>query len=307
MKGWCAIWLALVCGTMLVSTPARADWERDVQGWQVGRSGQRCVARMTYEGAGETELAIATDGIEDQVFLLTTNYGWTSIKDQTYRIDYRLGGAVYSGPAFGMINSYRKGFRSKFALTLLDDLRRAGGIVMERDGVLVDDLSLAGSAAMLVVFARCRREIVIEFARAKALDDKFSHIPKDPFVAPAGASTTLAPAALPTDSEKMQAAFLAVVKGLRQQVPDIGHSRFRNSFFRSIAVGPSEWKHGVCGEIAVRLPSGGFGPWRRFYGDIAVTVVTDSAGLDRMCDGPGAVINRGTELSALLARHLAGP
>jgi len=174
---------ALIVGA--ASSGARAeDWSREVGGWDVGRSGDACIMIEDYEGEGSTAVALMTLDDPSGTSLMITNGNWSTEKDQRYELRYHLGEWVYTLTSIGIASTYgRRGFGTAVGSEFLTDFAKSGGLMITLGESLVDDLSLDGSAAALVVFERCRRELSADLAHQRRERERLAHIPVNPFAA----------------------------------------------------------------------------------------------------------------------------
>jgi periplasmic protein TonB len=173
---------------LLSPLPACArDWP-SAGGWDVAEvDGNACAMAMEYDGEGSTALGVILD-TKANVLLVATNDNWSASKGQAYELVYFLNGLAYSGgKSVGTESGFKKGFVTSFDPAFLGDFAKASAIIIKsKDGVMIDDLSLAGSAAGLSVLRRCVahvKSVADAEARERA---RFAHIPKDPFATVAG-------------------------------------------------------------------------------------------------------------------------
>lgn len=175
------------------ATPAIAAEDVTVAGWQVGEiDGESCVMVSDFEGKGETTLGVAlrTDG---QVYLSLTNYNWSAVPERAYDLAFALDGTSYSGgKSIGYQNSGKKGFITTFEPDFLQHFAQSTYLkVSSADGVTIDDLDLAGSAAALVQMRRCvahLKSVAAAEAKEKA---RLAHIPEDPFSSVSGEDSSV--------------------------------------------------------------------------------------------------------------------
>lgn len=182
LPGFMAMLASVIFG---VAASAAEYRSREVGGWEVGEtsSGDSCYIGMEYEGEGETLVLLSLD-VEGTPYLLVSNYNW-SIKDKDeFSLDYRLSNGTYTEhPAFGTKNGTRGGFVTTFETRFPEYFAQSTYLHITRDGNVVDNLSLTGTA---VAVAELRRCVAIAKARtdAEAREKaRLSHIPKDPFAA----------------------------------------------------------------------------------------------------------------------------
>jgi len=179
MRSWA---LAAAISSMLATPALAEDWAREVGGWTVGRTGDMCIMTMEYEGAGATNLTLAVNEETEKTYLSVDNYLWSAKEGEVYELAYHLGEWVYTAPAIGTEANYiRKGFITSVSSEFLSDFAKSDDLEITRGDILVDDLSLKGSAAGLAVFERCRTELARDMEQRRRDRERLSHIPTDPF------------------------------------------------------------------------------------------------------------------------------
>jgi hypothetical protein len=179
MRNWSLVGDILLTAAQPV---AAEDWAREVGGWDVGRTGDTCVMTMEYEGEGSTELTLIIRNDAADTYLFVSNYRWSAKADERYELKYYLGERVYTLPSVGIEDgAIRKGFATMASADFLSEFAKASGLTIARGDVLVDDLSLDGSAAALGVLERCRRELARDLEQQRRDREALAHIPVDPF------------------------------------------------------------------------------------------------------------------------------
>jgi TonB family protein len=209
----------------LIAAPSRAaDWGQEVGGWSVGRLGDSCIMTMEYEGEGSTRLSIAIQDIASETYLSLSNFNWSTKSGEFYELQYHVGDWTYTLPSIGSeANSIRKGFVTKVSGDFLAELAKARGLTITRGEALVDDLSLAGSAAGLRVLERCRTELARDLEQQRRDRERLAHIPADPFasVAPsieAALGPTQAREPMPVNNWLNQVAESYPARAIRDQI-----------------------------------------------------------------------------------------
>jgi hypothetical protein len=148
---------------------------------------------MEYEGEGSTRLSLVIEEDTPNTYLAINNYRWSTEEGELYDLRYHLGEWVYTLPSVGTkADVIRKGFVTMVNAEFLGDLAKASGLEITREDVVVDDLSLSGSAAGLAVLERCRTELARDLEQQRRDRERLAHIPADPF-----ASATPTPVANP--------------------------------------------------------------------------------------------------------------
>lgn len=168
-----------------------ADWGQEVGGWSVGRTGDKCVMTMEFEGEGATQLTLLIADDADNTYLSVDNYRWSAKKDQEYELAFSLGEWVYTKKAIGLSSLSRPGFITMVNAEFLADFAKASGLRITMGEVLVDNLSLTGSAAGLAVLTRCRTQLARDLAEQRRERERLAHIPADPFASPDAASASM--------------------------------------------------------------------------------------------------------------------
>jgi len=169
----------MFCG----ATPLEArDWA-NAGGWDIAEvNAEACAMGLEYEGKGETLLLLILD-TKGEVILSVTNYAWTAVPDQEYKLDFYLNRTAFGGgKSFGTAGSGRKGFLTFFEPGFLKHFAASNYLTIRSDkGVLIDDLKLDGSAAGLAQLRRCLAHLKAVASAAAREKAKFAHIPDDPF------------------------------------------------------------------------------------------------------------------------------
>lgn len=169
-----------------IGTPANAqDWAVDVAGWTVGRVGNDCIMTMEYGGPGATEVSLLVPEQDASATMISvTNYGWSTDPEAEYPLRFYLGEWVYTQNTHGSRAGARRGFLTSVTPDFLRDFAGSSTLLIMRDDVVVDDLSLAGTAAATARFERCRTELSRDLERARIERERIAHIPADPFAPP---------------------------------------------------------------------------------------------------------------------------
>lgn len=164
----------------MIPLPAAAQNWGEPGGWSVGQDDDRCLASMEFEGPGATEMSFSIE-LDGRSFVIITNYNWTITEDEQYELDYLLSHTSYSGTAVGTKTGIRSGFVTKFGPDFLEDLAKTSNFHVYRGDVLVDRLSMAGSAAAIGVLRRCIEAV----RRTKDAEERerrrWEDIPQNPF------------------------------------------------------------------------------------------------------------------------------
>lgn len=175
----------------LVPHPASADDLTTIQGWSIFDNVTSCSMSMEYDGPGSTNLMILVEPGELSAFHIN-NSQWKSIEHQkVYEIEAWFDSIGYDLPGHG--SNVKDGMQPGFTFyldkkgteRLLTLISGAKGLSFEIGDVLVDSLSLAGSAAAVSGFRKCIANVERFIAKAeadrKAYDERWRHFEGDPF------------------------------------------------------------------------------------------------------------------------------
>lgn len=172
--------LASIPAALAISPACARDWP-DAGGWSVVETEGACGMSQTYEGKGESELLIWLDE-DGAVGLSISNDLWSPVDGQKYEMDYFLNGTSYGGgSAVGSADGSKKGFVSRFDGTFLRDFAAGNTLVIYRGELLVDQLSLKGTAAGVAIVRRCMAAMKADKAAAERERQRLAHIVDDPF------------------------------------------------------------------------------------------------------------------------------
>lgn len=172
--------LASIPAALAISPACARDWP-DAGGWSVVETDGACGMSQTYEGKGESELLIWLDE-DGAVGLSISNDLWSPVDGQKYEMDYFLNGTSYGGgSAVGSADGSKKGFLSRFDGNFLKDFAAGNTLVIYRGELLVDQLSLKGTAAGVAMVHRCMAAMKADKAAAERERQRLAHIVDDPF------------------------------------------------------------------------------------------------------------------------------
>jgi TonB family protein len=171
----------LLAAALLPAELQAKSWP-DAGGWSIGETDDSCAIFDSFEGKGETELFVFLY-LDGSVGTSITNTGWSPTEGQKYEMSWVLNGQSYSGTNVGTGGkyAYRKGFVAKFDASFADDFARGSSLRIYRGDVLVDQLSLDGTAAAVAMARRCLTHIRELQAADERERQRFSHIADDPF------------------------------------------------------------------------------------------------------------------------------
>lgn len=188
-----ALTAVLATLTALGSTAEARSWPQ-AGGWDIAETDGGCGMGSEYEGSGETHLTVLLDADGD-TFVVLTNSGWSTKEGEDYELTYILNGSSYSGGiSKGTKIEYRPGFLTKMGDGFLNDFAAGSSFKIYRGEVLVDQLSLSGSAAGVAMLRRCTASVKARLAAEARERARLAHIPADPFAAPPASAPAAPPA-----------------------------------------------------------------------------------------------------------------
>lgn len=171
--------LAALAATCLAANAHARQWPR-VGSWQITEANESCAASLQYGGKGSTELVIFVPFTRNYTALGLSNYGWSSKEDERYKLEFVVDNDSYVGNVRGVLH----GFYAQFEPDFIDHLAKAKGITIYRGDVVVDSLSLAGSAAAIAMAKRCAEAMAAAHAVSDMERARLAHIADDPFAEP---------------------------------------------------------------------------------------------------------------------------
>lgn len=153
--------------------------------WQVTRYQDGCAVEQEYVGAGSTRVALMAF-FEGEFGIEVTNAGWSSADGVEYPISIYLGEDAYTGNAIGVSrDSRRPGIYGDVQRQFVDAFAGARTMIVRRGDVIVDSLSLSGSASAVSRLDQCVRQyrgIAVAERRAREAEERRRQIvPIDPF------------------------------------------------------------------------------------------------------------------------------
>ncbi len=150
--------------------------------WDVTQFEDSCGVFQSFEGKGETALALIlfADG---RVGLTLRNSGWSANAGRKYDIIYQIDDTSFSGaPSIGLNDIGEKvGFLSLFSDEFVSALANGDSLKVTMGEVIVDQLSLKGSAAGIARARNCLRDVNAEMRKSETERQKLAHIADDPF------------------------------------------------------------------------------------------------------------------------------
>ncbi|WP_186728986.1 TonB family protein [Sphingomonas panacisoli] len=186
------LYAAALAVMLLFAHPAFArDWPKTA-GWDVIEGDDYCSIHMEFEGKGATELSLLLK-TDNDIVLGMSNSGWSIADDQQEDLTFGVNGTVFSGGKSVGIGDVggKKAFVTSFESDFLQNFAASSYLIVRKGDVLVDNLSLKGSAAALVVAKRCLALLKRDIAAAAAEKRRFDNIADDPFAKKdAGGSAT---------------------------------------------------------------------------------------------------------------------
>lgn len=173
---------ALIVLASLIPAHSHAKSWPAAGGWTIAEGDDSCGMHDSFEGKGDTELTVVLD-LDGSVGAMITNTGWSAVEGEKYEMSWVLDGHQYDGTniGFGGRYAYRKGFIGKFAASFLEDFARGSSLRILRGDILVDHLSLDGSAAAVAIAKRCVAHLRSIKTAAEKERQRLAHIVDDPF------------------------------------------------------------------------------------------------------------------------------
>lgn len=147
------------------------------------KQGACVMAEDDFEGPGGTRLRLYRYVKEPgAVAVIIDNYNWTSKENEEYDLKYDFGEYFYNRKAGGTVDGIHHGFVAAFPYDeFMETFTKSKRLHVYRGDIVVDRLSLDGSAAGGAAFERCFAYVVAD-DRAKARERaRWKSIPKDPF------------------------------------------------------------------------------------------------------------------------------
>lgn len=202
-------WL-LVFMFAMTALPAKAQVFSRAGGWEIFEAAEGCAMGMTYEGPGETELLVGIS-IKNGVFISIRNSNWsdvsgTEITDLVIETD----GFTYVGES--AVGSGH-GFAIKFKDDFLDEVAKATYLHVKKAGVIIERLSLKGSAAAVTQLRRCDASVRTKAALEAREKARFADLPTNPFASSKGVAPRGSPSSWVTNDDYPAAAIRANQEG----------------------------------------------------------------------------------------------
>lgn len=171
----------LVIAALIPAQSHAKSWP-EAGGWTIAEGDDSCGMHDSFEGKGDTELTVVLN-LDGSVGVLITNTGWSAVEGEKYEMSWVLDRQQYDGTniGFGGRYAYRKGFVAKFAASFLEDFARGSSLRILRGEILVDHLSLDGSAAAVAMARRCVAHLQSIKTAAEKERQRLAHIVDDPF------------------------------------------------------------------------------------------------------------------------------
>lgn len=168
-------------GLALAQSGQAATFSETRGGWAVGGGDDSCYMAMEYEGPGATTLVLVKYA-NGQIGSSIVNYGWSAEKGARYQVSYVVNDVTFGGAeAIGTSDAGRSGFMSLFKPDFETHFRRGSMLHVYLKDERIDQLSLAGTAVALDALNRCLIGVRAEIAATKREQERWSHLPKDPF------------------------------------------------------------------------------------------------------------------------------
>ena len=156
---------------------------KEVAGWTIAPlqdNDGSCFMTMSYKGEGSTQLFL-TINYTGKPYLMIRNDNWSIEEGSFYDLDYILSAGSYKNHR--SVGTSNRGFITVFESKFTLYFAKSGFLHIERQGVLVDRLSLRGSGAAIAELNRCAAQIKREVDTLARERRKLQDIPVDPFSA----------------------------------------------------------------------------------------------------------------------------
>lgn len=175
----------LLAGLSAAASVAAADFYEERGGWEIGAGDTGCALSMDYEGPGATSVMLLDD-LDNGLFLIVANYGWSSKEREKYNISLALDADIYGGAsAIGARHRSRNGFLIKLDPEFKRDFAKGSSLHVYLDDRLIDRLSLAGTGVALASLERCMALVRRERSAEEREKRRWADLPTDPFSGPA--------------------------------------------------------------------------------------------------------------------------
>lgn len=175
---------ALIAAAWAVCSPAMAQqhWQ-GADNFEIVELEGGCAVTAEYEAEGRSDTRFFLSHRPDEVSFALTSLDWTKPAGPIeVTIEFLPNGESYEGRAAPLtLESFYNGFVVKFDASVLNDFAAANSVRVMRGDVIVDHLSLSGSAATTATLRRCTAAAAAKEAARQRERERFSNIPKDPF------------------------------------------------------------------------------------------------------------------------------
>lgn len=169
--------IAVTLASYLEVWPSRGSW--DISKYDV-----RCLAGQSYEGAGETRLTLSVE-LDGTSRLIAVNQNWTTVEGVDYpEVTVLIDDTPYRGGiARGVKSSFSagSGLLVEMPSEFLSDFATGSSLKITNGDILVDSLSLNGSAIAVTSLRQCINAVRAEHRQAENQRQRLAHIPVDPF------------------------------------------------------------------------------------------------------------------------------
>lgn len=180
---------ALAGAAVAVPTHAQEfEFAEERGGWTIVAADKACSMSMEFEGPGATDFALIRDVEDDRIIVAVTNINWSATKGHEYDVSLFIDREGYGGgKAIGYVSGIRRGFLTAVAKSFEASFAQGDTLYIFLGDQEIDRLSLDGTAVAVESLNRCVRKKAATLAAAKREKERFDHLPKDPFAAPAPA------------------------------------------------------------------------------------------------------------------------
>ena len=184
-------WIWATAALIASSSPAAAQKWPPINGWLTVQKEDGCITSTSYEGKGETWLAIVsyTDGTHT---LAVTKQGWSTRQADEMDFIVELDGRRFEGSGWGMASDDgRGGFIIDIDARFTVALARANSIVILRNEIIIESLSLKGSGAAIAQLNQCTAKAKATRSPEQREKDRESLILANPFERPGSRSSAV--------------------------------------------------------------------------------------------------------------------
>ncbi len=151
-----------ICGaaSTLLSGPVLArDWGNE-SGWQISSGRQSC-GMYAQQRASSIMDIVFLKRLDGSIVMQLKSPGWNIAAGTEGRIQYKLDGRLYTGPASTsfMVSNTGRTLIAAFGSDFEREFRSSGALTLIFDGRTLDQVSLSGSASAMSIVQMCLDEL----------------------------------------------------------------------------------------------------------------------------------------------------